>query len=329
MIHSYFSTFISGFSDVIKDVILKREKLKIRLILDGLIVYERDTKVEKIKKLPFFNNSFFVIHYAFKQKNNDLNSFISDSEKFIQKSSITPEILIGKKSFRIIISKENELQHIAPLKLRQLEDLFSQKLRLEVDRANPDLEVWFLERNEGYSFCGIRLTKKPSTDKYLQKGELRPELAWLLNFLSEPKATDVFLDPFAGHGSIPQARIQFPFNKIIASDINEELIKPNANIEIHHWDATKLPLEDNSIDKIVTDPPWGSFEQINVEQFYPKMLDEFGRIVKPDGIVVLLTAQKELLEKLIEENKIFKLESRYNILVSGKKSGVYKLQKLG
>jgi len=323
MTHTYFSTFISGFSDVVKDILRRREKsLKIKLILDGLIIYESDLKVEKIKRLPFFNNTFFVIDYTFKK---EITENIPP-----QGWKVPPDILIGKKTFRIIISKENELQHIAPLKLRQLEDLFAKNLKLNVDRANPDLEVWFLERSEGYSFCGIRLTKKPSTDKYLQKGELRPELAWILNFLSEPKATDVFLDPFAGHDSIPMARTQFPFKRIIASDKDKSKQKTEnkKHIEIESWDALNIPLVPNSIDTIVTDPPWGIFEKIDVEEFYPKMLKEFERVIKVDGILVILTAQKELFEKLIQENSNFQLESKYNILVSGKKSGVYKLKKI-
>jgi len=321
MTHTYFSTFISGFSDVVKDILRRREKsLKIKLILDGLIIYESDLKVEKIKRLPFFNNTFFVIDYTFKK---EITENIPP-----QGWKVPPDILIGKKTFRIIISKENELQHIAPLKLRQLEDLFAKNLKLNIDRANPDLEVWFLERSEGYSFCGIRLTKKPSTDKYLQKGELRPELAWILNFLSEPKATDVFLDPFAGHESIPITRTQFPFKRIIASDKNRieyQIPDTQYKIQKENWDALNIPLGPNSIDTIVTDPPWGIFEKINVEEFYPKMFKEFERVIKVGGILVILTAQKELLERLIERNNNFELKEKYNILVSGKKSGVYKL----
>ncbi len=322
---NYYSTFISGLANVIEKALKDTlSDVNIVLLLDGLIVYETKANFNKIQKIPFFNNSFSLQGY---HKGN-IDHLLEKSPHPVFSASIDPEIIKGKTSFRVIISKENELIHIPKQNLQILEQKFEKKLKLSIDRGNPDLEVWFLERSEGHAFCGIRLTKKPSTDKYLQKGELRPELAWILNFLSEPDSEDEFLDPFAGHGSIPIARKQFPFKRIIASDLNQELIKNNSTIETHNWDALHLPLEDNSIDKIVTDPPWGIFENIDVEELYPKMMKEFARVIKPQGILVLLTAQKELLERLIDQNKSFQLEEKYNILVSGKKSGVYKLEKI-
>lgn len=76
-------------------------------------------------------------------------------------------------------------------------------------------------------------------------------------------------------------------------------------------------IKSNSIDKIVTDPPWGlnSGKTINLSDFYSKMLTEFYRITKPGGIIVILTAQKELLEcELVKLTDKFKLESQLSTL---------------
>lgn len=320
----YFSTFVSGFSPVIeKALALYTQNTTITKVVDGMVTYVSESSPQEIEELPFFNNSFHLLSNA-----NTLKQLLKTNGPPKEYISGWRQFVSNKKTFRIIVSKENQLISIEKQQLEKLESVFSQTFHLEVDRAKPDIEIWFLERSEGFAYCGIRLTKKPSTDKYLKRGELRPELAWLLSFLSEPKSTDVFLDPFAGHGSIPHARKQFPFTKIIASDIQTDSTKTNSNIEFHNWDALKLPLDNNSIDTIVTDPPWGSFEQINVEEFYPRMMNEFARVMKVNGIVVLLTAQKELMEKLIQERKDFELKEKYNILVSGKKSGVYKLKKI-
>lgn len=326
MKHTYFSTFITGFSDLIPEILDQQIKTPIiDYVLDGLVVYETESSVDVIVQLPFLNNSFSLITRI--EGNGGIDELITSV--LHNTPSLSKEPLRGK-TFRIIASKENELQKITHMKLQKLEALFAKELGLTVDRANPDTEIWFLERSEGYSFCGIRLTKKPSADKYLKKGELRPELAWILTFLSEPKATDVFLDPFAGYGSIPFARTQFEAKTIIASDMNDSRYQiPDTKypIQKESWNATKLPLEDNSIDKIVTDPPWGMFAETNVEELYKDMMQEFTRILKPSGILVILTAQKELLEELIAEDDQLQLIKHYHILVSGKKSGVYKLQK--
>lgn len=326
----YYSTFISGLSEVVEKSLKEFIKdVTIISIFDGLVVYKTASTAPEITALSFFNNSFFLLTYS----NDNLDTLIGTTLHPAFSATPPKGIFYLKNTFRIIISKENELQHIEPSRLRKLEDNFSKKLRLNIDRANPDIEIWFLERSEGYSFCGIRLTKKPSTDKYLKKGELRPELAWLLCYLSEPKKNDIFLDPFAGYGSIAFARTTFPYSKIIAADNDQEKVHflsgKKKKVEIQNWDVTKLPLKNNSIDKVVTDPPWGVFEKENVEELYEKFLIEFARVLKPKGIVVILTAQKELMGKLIKSNNdLFSLKEKYDVLVSGKKAGVYKFQKI-
>lgn len=172
----------------------------------------------------------------------------------------------------------------------------------------------------------------------MTKGELRPELANLLCLISEPQKTDTFLDPFCGFGAIPIERAKnFPFGKVIASDIdlnNINLLKEKTKqkIQIENWDALNLKeIEDSSIHKIVTDPPWGVYKQegIDLISFYLKMLKEFYRILKPNGLLVLLTGRKLEIEKIINSSaSLFLLEKKYNILVSGKKANVYKFRKL-
>ncbi len=326
--YTYYSTFISGLSPVIEKVLQTEvPDAKILITLDGLIVYQSlDKTPSDISKFPFFNNSYFLLSYI-KENKNILQKIIRNTEKIV---GVTPTQIItkNKKTFRIVISKENVMVAIPKQELIKLEERFKKRLKLQVSRDKPDCEVWFQERSEGYGFCGIRLTKKPSTDTYLQKGELRPELAWLLCFLSEPKASDIFLDPFTGYGSIPSARLAFPYTKIIASDNDSTMLENiSRHVETHKWDAAKLPIEPKSIDKIVTDPPWGMFEKEDVKKLYANSTTEFARVLKSGGILVVITAQKELFKNLMSKKNDFHLMEHYNILVSGKKAGVYKYGK--
>ena len=59
------------------------------------------------------------------------------------------------------------------------------------------------------------------------------------------------------------------------------------------------------------------------------MLKEFYRILKTGGLMVALTAKKEEFENILDEykDKII-LKEKYNILVSGKKAGIYKIVKI-
>ena len=170
----------------------------------------------------------------------------------------------------------------------------------------------------------------------MEKGELYPELAHILCLISEPKQNDVFLDPFSGHGSIPAQRLSFPYKKIIALDKDKNLLNRLINkfgkkVLVQADNALKLKtITNNSVHKIVTDPPWGLHENNkDIRSFYSLMLKQFIRVLAANEIMVILTHQKEIMEDLIKLNEgILKLEEKYNTLVSGKKAGVYKIRKI-
>ena len=86
-------------------------------------------------------------------------------------------------------------------------------------------------------------------------------------------------------------------------------------------------LESETVDKIVTDPPWGIFENTgtDINDFYLKFLKLFLFIIKNDGIIVLLTARKEEFRNTVSKFAQFTVIKEYNILVSGKKAAVYKI----
>lgn len=340
---TYYSTFITGFIDVIKENLGKHLKdVQIDLIADGLVVYKTSADIETIKRLRFLNNSFLLIKHFPKLGSNPIQEMV---KLVVKDSRLIPTLrnpLMGKRAkFRVMAMSENQTVKMDNNLRLRLEDNVLQGKYLSLDRSLPDVEYLFSARREGFGLFGLRLTKRPNYEKILEKGELYPELAHILCLISEPNASDVFLDPFSGSGSIPIARaLGFPFKIVYASDNDKGLVeklktktkKDRGNFVVGHWDATRLTnFENGSIDKIVTDPPWGlhSGIELNLERFYEDMLKEFSRILKKDGLLVLLTAQKELVELLLNKftNELV-LIKRYDTLVSGKKAGAYKLRKI-
>jgi len=340
---TYYSTFITGFTDVVKDNLQKHLKdVQIDLITDGLVIYKTTADIETIKRLRFLNNSFVLIKYFPKLGKNPIQEMVKQVAKDIRLVPIIRNPLMGKKAkFRVMAMSENQAVKMDnDLRIR-LEKNISEGKYLSIDRSLPDIEFLFSTRSEGFGLFGLRFTKRPNYEKTLEKGELYPELAYLLCLISEPTANDTFLDPFSGSGSIPISRaISFPFKTVYASDKDTKLVekikskarKVRGNFIIGNWDALKLEsLGNKSIDKIVTDPPWGLYgnKELNLEHFYEDMLKEFSRILKKDGLLVLLTAQKETVELLLNKfTSEFVLIKRYDTLVSGKKAGVYKIRKL-
>lgn len=343
---TYISTFISGLQEPVAELLKSKiEDAKIISLFDGLAVYQSDFSSADIIKLAFFNNSFELIQKfdGLSQEKDPINKMLSLSVNEKKWENEIKKHFSGKnKSFRVIASHENQL--VSPnKKLKQkIEEKILKTKGAKLNQYNPDIEFWFLYRSEGAGFFMARLSRNIS-NKNLQKGELRPELAYMLNYLSEPDKNDVFLDPFSGHGSIPFARLKyFPVNLIFANDAEEEMRAfmksriagslAKEKIIIKKMDALSMSgFEDGFIGKIVTDPPWGYFEggvKIEAEKFYPPMLGEFHRVLKPGGIAVILTARKNELESALQElSGKFLLQKKYDILVSGKKAGIYKLLK--
>lgn len=335
---TYFSTFISGLQEVVKAALEQDLKdIKVKLVLDGLVVYETDKPVKEIKNLRYLNNTFILFRLL-----NEEVQMQSLVKSVLQKpdiiSNVPSELLKQVHSFRVIASIENQLVSVDKNILIRVEELISKRLKLKLNRSLPDVEVWFLTRNEGYAFIGLRVTRTPNYEKTLHKGELRPELAHIMCLLAELKPNDMVLDPFAGYGSIPsECAKYFKLNRVYAGEKDKNIFKLllerarglNPKLIVGKWDGLNLSsLTENAIDKVITDPPWGLYknDDFDIDSFYRDMFNEFVRLVKPNGLLVILTAQKELFENLLKTFSQFELVVKYDVLVSGKKAAIYKMR---
>ena len=338
---AYYSSFTSGLSGAVKYALTQQlNDVEIDLLLDGLILYRSDRPIQQIKQIRFFNNTFLLLH-LFKRLHPDSIPYMMQAVFKKPETINAPRwALKGKAFFRIMASKENQTVSIDRDTLERLEKFFSYKLGLKVHRSRPDVEVWFLERSEGFGFVGIRITQPSAAEKDLQRGELKSELAHMLCLIAEPGKSDVFLDPFAGSGAIPIERARLSaYQEIIASDndlnavqqLRGKISKSSFKIAVREWDALNLQeVGDHSIDRIVTDPPWGIFtaqEATALDDLFSGMLREFSRILKDSGIAVILMGQKDLFENSLKGCPALELVEKNDILVSGKKAAIYKLRK--
>lgn len=337
--NSYFSTFITGFDNVVSDELVKRLKeIEVLLLTDGLVIYKTSSSLDEIKELKFLNNSFVLIKKFEDVSENSLKDILKVLTKDNNLENVTRESFSERNlKFRIRASIKNQFVAIDKNVLRNIEEKITHKTRnLIVDRSLPDIEFLITIRSEGFGLVGIQFTSRPNYEKTLKKGELYPELSYILCLISEPNKDDVFFDPFAGNGSIPAQRLNFPYERIIVGEIDRGLQIELANkfgekVTIEPANALTLSMfTDNSIDKIVTDPPWGFYDtEKDIPSFYLTALKEFHRVLKTNGLIVILTAQKELTEELIAKFKNqLEVEEKYTTLVSGKKAGVYKLSKV-
>ena len=338
---TYFSTFITGTGEVIREAIKKKplQKFKIILLLDGLVIYKTAYSLRDIRSIRYFNNSFILLKLFKKVSAAPINQMLKESLKDSRMKIIVPNNIRQRvRTFKIVTSLENQTVAADRSLLKKLEDKISKDIELKLNITKPDLEFWFLARREGIGLFGLRITYK---DRYLEKGELRPELAHILCLISEPSPKDIFLDPFAGSGAIPLERaVSFPYKEVIAIDSKSSLVDelkkkikremPKKKILVKQEDALNLSdIQDASIDKIVTDPPWGIYEgmKMPLSEFYSKMLKEFFRVLRPNGIAVILMGDKLEFERSLEIVNSICMLSKYDILVSGNKTRIYKIKK--
>jgi tRNA G10 N-methylase Trm11 len=249
----------------------------------------------------------------------------------------TPGLPKATPGFRVMFFRENTPAAMDEGLRHEAESYIASLSGLKVNRSKPDVEFWFLERREGCFFVK-RLSHHASWDKTLHPGELPPPVAWMLCWLSRPKHGEKTADPFCGYGAIPEARLRhFPPGEFFASDLDPKALAYGKNkfagkAHLCHFtllDARELQkiIPPRSLDSIVTDPPWGSYEKTaqGIGELYAQCLTVFAKILKPGGLLVALCGRDSGLEATAEQNHFTVLRS-IAVLISGKKASIYVLQ---
>ena len=342
---SYFASFPAGMRFIVKDIVEKHiPDSVIRQLFDGAVLFETEKTYDRLN-MYCFNAIFSLISYAEKKNPDDIESFI----KRIVNSKLYSEIIAHNtkkySTFRVIISSENRLIAIDRGLKTQLENLIASQSQLTLNKHNPDAEFWVIYRSEGFCYFLKRLSKHTAYDKILNKGELHPETAFMMNWFADADKNDIVLDPFCGNGSIPLKRaLHFPTQRIFAFDADKAMINvvkkkiaekkslsAMSALTVKQLDIRNLDTElaPESVDKIVTDPPWGLYEDLKmgINEFYALALSKMENVLKSNGIMVLLIGRQIDIESLIKPFPRLALLHNYDVLVSGKKANVVKIKK--
>jgi len=341
-VNLFYATFIPGLQNFIAEVIKERlSDVITHKLLDGAVLFETETSYDKLNFLCF-NNIFAVINWEEVDLEKHIKLFIN--ENCDCGNDVIADNNKSFHSFRIIVSNENVPAAIDEKLRAQAEKRIARLSGLKVNRTLCDTEFWFLYRSEGFSVFMKRLTLRSSWEKTLHKGELPPPLAWILCRMANLSHADTVLDPFCGYGSIPDAALKyFHITKFIACDNNMEAFKhtgerskkrKNGAVTLHNADFEKLPLliKEKTVDVIVTDPPWGHYEEIDKNGFYAKMFEVFNKLLKDGGDsevsgarAVVLCANDGSFKDVIPE--CFKIQTQTPILLSGRKAIIYVLKR--
>ena len=187
--------------------------------------------------------------------------------------------------------------------------------------SNTGLDVW----NEVYgddAYISIRL----STSDFAQRSRkqvslsdsIKPTLAYCMVRLSRPQPDDVFLDPMCGAGTILLERANSGrYKYLIGGDLSKNAVdatlynfgRQHQPCQFFFWDVQSLPLQPNSIDKIVSNLP----VDLQQERMINGFLDKFNYLIKPSGNIVLHTTQVAQLKKIINQHSKLKLRQQVKV----------------
>ena len=114
------------------------------------------------------------------------------------------------------------------------------------------------------------------------------DVKFLFN-IAKPSPADLILDPFAGYGGIVFEGRRRGLS-VIASDVDRSLSPGLSALTPSTYfvaDARSLPLAANSIDLIVTEPPFRTTHRQAIMDSIPVL----HRVLKPDGQMILLISE--------------------------------------
>lgn len=165
----------------------------------------------------------------------------------------------------------------------------------------------FLDHEQGV--VGVRLAKQPLHERWYRRthmpGALKPSAAAALALLAEVGNHTRVLDPCCGSGTmLIEAALQGA--RVCGGDIDPTAVQAarvncraaGIAAPIEQWQAQALPLADASIDRVITNLPWGRQSQLDVSlaTFYREALAEARRVLAPGGRVVVLTSAPQMID---------------------------------
>ncbi len=158
-------------------------------------------------------------------------------------------------------------------------------------------------------------SRKPHYKPFFYPGVLMPRVARALVNLAEPEVC--LLDPFCGTGGI-LVEAGLIGIKVTGGDVQRKLLLGakmnldhyNISYDLMYQDACRMSLLDNSIDAVVTDPPYGRSAAIraeSLENLLTGSLNEIYRVLKRGKRAVFVSERK--IEHIAEEAGFMVVES--------------------
>jgi len=250
--------------------------------------------------------------------NADFDKFLEDGDSFV----VRVERIRGSSPHVSCIALERRIGEIIFERMRE------RKVRVELKNPNKTFLGFLTDNTFIFGLKLAELTRKeliernPSRRVFFHPAALTAKMARCMVNLAQARRNDLILDPFCGTGSI-LIEAGLIGCRIMGSDVKRYMVRgstKNLNslgIKPEYMvvaDARFLPLATGSVDRIVTDPPYGTAATtlgLTVKDLIDRFLHSAEDVLKDDGIICLAAPKTLGISEIGERHGFKHLESHY------------------
>jgi hypothetical protein len=290
---------------------------------DSAVLVDTKTSPVMIGRLPYLKNCFAVVGSV--PRRGDLRQSVDAVSRQVPRWSLR----LSGQPFRLMFSEDGRLATVPTNVRGRLESAVSQATGGRFTPRGGGDEYWMITRRDLDQVLFTQRLPRPAA-KSPPKGALAQDVASLIVSATGPNSpTDVVLDPFAGTGALIAARVQQPFREAICADIGysdgsvrlmQELTGRSGVRQLAEDVRTLPSVRTRSVDVVVTDPPWGEFDQTigSTDAFFAQALGTIRRVLRPGGRLAMLIA-RQLEDQLCRQWTDHELEPvrSFRLLVNG------------
>jgi tRNA (guanine6-N2)-methyltransferase len=252
----------------------------------------------------------------------------------------------GRPSYRFVVQMTGEHGYRRADAFKALARGMAGKLPASWRTAeeNAAVEVW-LTIHGAMAVCGVRLSDRTMRHRQYKvehlPASLRPTVAAAMVRLADLKPGQTVLDPMCGAGTLLAEALLYAKPRrthdgqawalnLLGGDIDASHARAAAanlsrfgEIRPMPWDARQLPLEAGSVDRVLSNPPFGkqlgSPEEIG--PLYRQAVREMDRVLRGGGRAVLIVADVPALQQAAASVG-WRQSRRVNVRVLGQRASI-------
>lgn len=250
----YYATFEKGYEEIVKQYLKKLDRAnQVKKMYEGAVLFFAENT--KMENTDCFHSLFTVIHNSEKQGVGGINQ---EMKLILEKKDLKISLPKEIRAIRLVYKKENEKVLVDNALKKAFEVKLAKTSKKQISYFNGEVDFVILAKEDGT----ILFMRKEYEMVEKTRFSLSASESFFINFLSEPVASEVVLDAFAGAGELVYSRCKnFKKANVIANAETKEdaeaLKKLARKLKDNKFSVLSYNfLEDNFpikfIDKIVT-----------------------------------------------------------------------------